>query len=376
MTTKGTLMPLFGISTAAFFLIALFVSVCIPPASASIYGPTGVTQELKALVASDPATASALKDSLKKANWNGISTLEQFYDFVDETVRMVPTEQNGLAQIRPFFFMIGQSKDLKSNPAFQDWVKRYVATWGDFLDTPASIAGLETFLSDPDFHMDDYYVAPSGWLTFNQFFARNVKPGKRPIAGIADNRIVVSPADGILKDVQPITSASRIVAKGVAYSIEDLLAGSPYGDAFAGGTFTHSFQEVTDYHHYHVPFGGKVVEKRNISAPIWLDVARNADGSLQVIAGEGFQWRQERGLVVLETKELGLVAILPIGMGHVGSVVLTPDKGAELYKGEQFGFFQFGGSDVVTLYQKGKVEITAKLGQHYRQGEELGKRPD
>ena len=170
----------------------------------------------------------------------------------------------------------------------------------------------------------------------------------------------------------PVTDDSKVVAKGISYAIKDLLAGSPYGDAFAGGLFTHSFQEVSDYHHYHVPFGGKVVEKRNISGPIWLDVAKNNDGSLSVVAGDGFQWRQERGLIVLETKELGLVAILPIGMGHVGSVVLTPDVGAELYKGEQFGFFQFGGSDVVTVFQKDKVKITAKLGQHYRQGEQLG----
>ena len=48
---------------------------------------------------------------------------------------MVPTEQNGLAQIRPFFFMIGQSEELGEKSAFQDWVKRYVATWGDFLNS-------------------------------------------------------------------------------------------------------------------------------------------------------------------------------------------------------------------------------------------------
>ena len=179
------------------FVLLVAISACslssAPPASASIYGSTGIRQDLQSLIAADPAIGAALADSLKKADWKGISTLEQFFDFVDETVRMVPTEQNGLAQIRPFFFMIGQSAELKNSAAFQDWVKRYVATWGDFLNSPASIAGLDTFLNDPALHMEDYYVAPSGWLTFNQFFARNVKPGKRPIAGIGDNGIVVSP---------------------------------------------------------------------------------------------------------------------------------------------------------------------------------------
>jgi phosphatidylserine decarboxylase precursor len=287
---------------------------------------------------------------------------------------MVPTEQNGLAQIRPFFYMIGQSSALRNNIAFQDWVKRYVRTWGDFLDTTASVAGLASFLDDPAFHMDDYYVGPSGWLTFNQFFARNVKPGKRPIVGLTDSKIVVAPADGILKEVLPVTEGSQVVAKGISYSIGDLLAGSRYSDAFAGGTFVHSFQEVTDYHHYHVPYGGKILEKRNISGPIWLDVAKQDDGTLQVVAGTGFQWRQERGMIVIDAGHMGLIAVLPIGMGHVGSVVLTPDAGAELHKGEQFGFFQFGGSDVVTVFQKGKVKITGTIGQHYLQGQELGRR--
>jgi phosphatidylserine decarboxylase len=356
-----------------YTLVALVSLFLASVAAANTYGSSRVTQELQALIAEDPSLATALSASLKQANWNGIVTLEQFYDFVDQTVRMVPTEQNGLAQIRPFFYMIGQSDTLRNDIAFQDWVKRYVRSWGDFLDTTASVAGLATFLDDPAFHMDDYYVGPSGWLTFNQFFARNVKPGKRPITGLTDSKIVVAPADGILKEVLSVTGDSQVVAKGISYSIKDLLAGSRYSDAFAGGTFVHSFQEVTDYHHYHVPYGGKILEKRNLSGPIWLDVAKH-DATLQVVAGTGFQWRQERGMIVIDGAEMGLIAVLPIGMGHVGSVVLTPDIGAELHKGEQFGFFQFGGSDVVTVFQKDKVKITGKVGQHYLQGQELGRR--
>ncbi|MCB1811962.1 MAG: phosphatidylserine decarboxylase, partial [Candidatus Competibacteraceae bacterium] len=68
----------------------------------------------------------------------------------------------------------------------------------------------------------------------------------------------------------------------------------------------------------------------------------------------------------------GYVAILPIGMGPVSSVELTPDVGATLHKGEELGFFQFGGSDVVVLFQQDAVDITAKTGQHYLQGEAIG----
>jgi len=362
---------------AAGWLAAAAICLAAPlSATAANYGDTAETLHLKALLDENAGLDSALLVSLKAADWNGITTLDQFFDFVDETVRMVPTERNGLAEIRPFFYMIGQSPTLRSSPAFQAWVTSYVTTWGDFLDTTASVAGLDTFLKDPAFRMEQYYVAPSGWLTFNQFFARNVKPGMRPIAGIGDDVTVVAPADGILETVLPVDAQSMVTAKGISYSIADLLAGSKYADDFAGGTFVHSFQEVTDYHHFHVPVAGRVVEKRNIAAPIWLDVKKDADGALHVVDGTGFQWRQERGMLVMETEELGLVAILPIGMGHVGGVVMTPDVGAELYKGEQFGFFQFGGSDVVTVFQKDRVKITGEIGKHYLQGEALGMRAD
>ena len=102
-----------------------------------------------------------------------------------------------------------------------------------------------------------------------------------------------------------------------------------------------------------------------------LDVKKNADGSLAPVDGTGYQFRQERGLVVLESP-VGLVAVLPIGMAQVSSVVLTPEAGASLHKGQEFGFFLFGGSDIITLYEKDRVKLTATPGTHYRQGQAIG----
>jgi len=92
------------------------------------------------------------------------------------------------------------------------------------------------------------------------------------------------------------------------------------------------------------------------------------------VDGIGFQWRQERGIVVLATENIGLVALVPVGMGLVGDVVLTPDVGANIHKGEEFGFFQFGGSDVIMIFQEDMVEITAEVGLHYLQGQKIGMR--
>ncbi len=60
-----------------------------------------------------------------------------------------------------------------------------------------------------------------------------------------------------------------------------------------------------------------------------------------------YQIDQERGLIVIDSPEVGLVAVLPVGMCFVSSVNLTPEVGARLQKGDEFGFFLFGGSDIV-----------------------------
>jgi phosphatidylserine decarboxylase precursor len=224
----------------------------------------------------------------------------------------------------------------------------------------------------PNYSVDDYFEGPSGWLTFNQFFAREMRPGKRPIAAPRDDKVIVSPADAVFMGHWPITEDSNITLKGVNWAVADLLDSSPYKDAFKGGIYMHSFLYIDDYHRYHVPVGGTVKEIRNISGRVYLDVRRNPDGSLDVVDGDTYQFNQERGLIVIDSPEVGLVAVLPIGMAYVSSVNLTPEVGAELQKGDEFGFFLFGGSDIVIVFQDNGVVLDADIGRKYLQGQRIG----
>jgi phosphatidylserine decarboxylase len=100
----------------------------------------------------------------------------------------------------------------------------------------------------PNYSVDDYFEGPSGWLTFNQFFAREMRPGKRPIAAPRDDKVIVSPADAVFMGHWPITEDSNITLKGVNWAVADLLDSSPYKDAFKGGIYMHSFLYIDDYH--------------------------------------------------------------------------------------------------------------------------------
>jgi phosphatidylserine decarboxylase len=117
-----------------------------------------------------------------------------------------------------------------------------------------------------------------------------------------------------------------------------------------------------------------VKELRKISGKVYMDVFREPDGTLNVVDGDTYQFNQERGLIVIESPEVGLVAVLPIGMAYVSSVNLTTEVGADLRKGDQFGYFMFGGSDIVTIFQDSHVLLDAEVGRKYLQGQKLGSR--
>src|SRR5215472_9668294 len=134
----------------------------------------------------------------------------------------------------------------------------------------------------------------------------------------------------------------------------------------------HMFLNADDYHRYHVPVFGEVKEVRKIHGRVYMNVIRRSDGGLDVVDGDTYQYNQERGLIVIDSPGVGLVAVLPIGMSVVSSVNLTPEVGARLRKGDEFGFFMFGGSDVVMLFQSKRVVIDAKVGTKYLQGQRIG----
>jgi phosphatidylserine decarboxylase len=328
---------------------------------------------LQKIIKENPEIGNALLESLKKADWKGIKTLDQYYAYLERTEKLIPKARTILQEILEFYYLIDQSEYLDKSKPFQQWIVRFACDWGKFLDTPESIKHLDTFYKDKAFHMEDYYVAPTGWLTFNQFFAREIKPGKRPVAGLCDDTVIVSPADSVYQGFWKIDKKSEITVKGMKYSVKELLDGSKYKDAFKGGAFTHSFLNVNDYHRYHVPVAGQVLETKIIQGRMYLGVAKDPKtGKLVPVDDEGWQMTQARGLIVLKTKNLGLVAVLPIGMAQVSSVTITPDVGDSLAKGEEFGFFQFGGSDIITVFQAGKVKLTGKPDVHYLQGQKIG----
>ena len=264
-----------------------------------------------------------------------------------------------------------------------EWVLEFDNSWGQFLDSPDSVGHIEDFKSNPLFQWDEFMAPPSGYFTYNQFFARHIKPGMRPIAAIADDSVITSPADCTFVDYWEVDNDSNIFieSKGLQWSIQDLLADSEYGDEFAGGIFTHSFLNTNDYHRWHTPVSGTVLESKIIQGQDYLDIEAVpgpiVDGKqtheLSILDGTGYQFVQTRGMIVIDSP-IGLVACVPMGMWPVSSVVITADKGRTVQKGDELGYFAFGGSDFVMVFQqKSNVILNGRPNKHVRTGTCIGR---
>lgn len=408
------------------FILLVIVSSCTQNKSAehSEYAPA--TSELVKLVENNPDVKSMLEHSIEKArqinpdtSTNPVGNLEEYYGFVSHCEKAMPwalMKRSSYPEIFDhifqsiccFYFIIDQPLDelkdkgyfhnsLQYAPPFSEWLITFSRSWGKYLDTEDSWNPeyYQMALNDPAFGLQNgWYEDPSNWKTFNDFFARRLSsPDQRPIASPGDNSVVASFADSEPQGVWAIDSNSNIVTQeGVPVksatlkSIPALIGdGSQYRDAFANGTFTHSFLNVNDYHRYHFPLGGTVKEVRLIQGinptggKLWWD-AENKRYAFDP-SSLGWQTIETRGCVILDTDEYGLVALLPIGMVAVGSVNFDENvkPGASVKKGDELGYFKFGGSDFIMLFQDhakftldAPMSVDGKSYKHLLMGERLG----
>lgn len=315
----------------------------------------------------------------------------EFYFFLDQPSLLelqspVDPDRVPCLDSKPVGYDVPEEPPALELTPLSQWIVDYANAWGSFLDTEASAAHIESFRTDPTFNYDEYMPPPSGYKTFNQFFARHVKPGMRPVAAPEDDRVIVSPADSTFVGWWQVNQNNRIYVtenpldvKGILWSIEQLLDCSDYAEHFRGGIFTHSFLNTFDYHRWHAPVAGTVIESKVIQGQAYLDVKTKpaiVDGKevtvLNALDGTGYQFVQTRGLVVLDSP-IGLVACLPMGMAQVSSVVFTADLGVTLAKGDELGYFQFGGSDFVMVFERSSnVQLIGQKNVHVQQGTWIG----
>ena len=228
---------------------------------------------------------------------------------------------------------------------------------GSFLSTRASKFLIKPFIKGNNIDMSQYEDVE--YDSYNAFFSRQIKPQARPMD--TDPRHLISPADSKLT-VLPITEDLRFTLKHTEYSVASLLKNNKLAARYAGGYAMIFRLCVDDYHRYCYVADG--FQSCHFRIP-------GALHTVNPIANDYFPIYKEntREYSILHTKEFGNILMMEVGALLVGKIVNHTQK-CYVKRGQEKGYFQFGGSTVVLLFKKDTVIPDADLLENSAQGYE------
>jgi phosphatidylserine decarboxylase len=228
--------------------------------------------------------------------------------------------------------------------------RKFISDWyGALMDKPSSAENVGPFVEK--YGIDMSIVEKHQFDSFNDFFTRKLKQDARPVN--SDSLVVVSPADGKIFVFENIGKKDFYV-KGYRFNIYEFLQDSLLASDYADGVMAIIRLAPPDYHRYHFPVDGKIVKKKKIDGD-YYSVSPLALRKLAEIF-----CMNKREYTVIDTKEFGDVVMCEVGATMVGSIIDTY-KSDLVTKGEEKGYFKFGGSTVVLLFEKGEVIVDDDL---------------
>lgn len=343
-----------------------------------------VVKRLQDILANDAVLRERLEMqivSCREANpdlhTNPVQTLDDLWPFLRRFLTMAPWEgmnvTEGMSIFRRidqtmgyFYFLFGE---LETDPLIAEWIRLFNTAWGKWLDSKESWSAesLSLLSLDERFGLTtNRYESSSKWQSWNDFFSRSLA---QSLSSPFPQSTILSPCDGMLMDA-PI----KTVTLG---NVANLLGDSPYRSRLAEGEMWHIVLDVYDYHHFHSPISGVICELKTIVGNhmaggyiVW-DAAQHRY-RYQQLGSIGFQMLETRGVMVIDSAEWGLVALIPVGVAQVNSVLWNKELcvGQTVAAGQNLGCFKCGGSDVIVLFEK-KGKPVVKDGSYVQVGQVL-----
>lgn len=241
-------------------------------------------------------------------------------------------------------------------------LKRLSIKQGTKFDQPESRNDIASFIKFHKLDLSDCLEQDmTKYETFNEFFYRKLKPDARPVEAKESKTIASSPADCRCVVFNSVTKATELWIKGRNFTIAKLFNGNFDNletrdiykhDKCALGIFRLAPQ---DYHRFHSPVEGVIEEIKFIDGEYYTVNPMAIRSELDVF-GENV-----RALISIKTEAFGTVVMIPVGAMMVGSIILTKQKGDTVQRGEEMGYFKFGGSTVVLLFERDKFQFDSDL---------------
>ncbi len=254
-----------------------------------------------------------------------------------------------------------------------DMWRKVLAVWTQFLDSEDSLyvlndspTGWLSPAARKAISLDDFQTDPKkpylGFTSWNDFFIRQFKPDRRPVAKPFNDMAIVSACESQPYSIQTgVKAIDTFWIKSQPYSLRDLLQGN-FVDQFIGGTVYQAFLSAENYHRWHSPVSGIVKKLVKVPGTYYAEAAsagfdpagpNNSQGYISHVA--------TRALIFIEADNpaIGLMCLVPIGMAEVSSCLFIGndgqplEEGQHVNKGDQVGYFQFGGSTHCLIFRPG-----------------------
>ena len=389
-------------------LVDMFPKGYYPPHTAKM---NEIMAELR-LIISNPVVEAAYNDSIAHLDpfimelgiqqenpWLG-TNVEDFACYFDKWFTFLPQPSSGLGFIVPltffyvnnpqaFYFMNKlQSKSGKAeiySKEIFNWTVKFIMERGRFMDSKESTYYMKEWLQFIGPSIKDFIIPKGGYQTFNEFFSRSLNPktNPRPISNPDDDSIVVASGDTEINFIESdITLKTSLPVKTREINVSDLLNNSKYAKNFVGGTALSCVLMPTNYHRYHAPVSGMLVEGMDVpgiyngimDGEHWFNEGDIGESDTNFSIFEDFH----RAYFIIQTKNYGCVAMIPVGLNTISSIhpslinhhssyVAPGGKPIPVKKGQELGYFAYGGSLNILLFEPGVLGSISVL-----QGQRIG----
>ncbi len=230
-------------------------------------------------------------------------------------------------------------------------VKRKIVSelYGRMMDRPSSVKKIGPFIREYDIDMSQFRDTAYG--SFNDFFTRRLRPGVRPVD--PDPEVLVSPADGRALAYRNVSNDDFLV-KGYRFDLLSFFRDTALARLFEHGSMIIVRLAPVDYHRFHYPVDGRVVEEKKMAGSYYSVNPLALRRRVELLC------ENERSYTVIDSDHFGKMVMAEVGATMVGSIVQT-HRGPRVVRGEEKGFFRFGGSTVILFFQPGRLRIDDDL---------------
>lgn len=250
--------------------------------------------------------------------------------------------------------------------------RKFLSSWyGKKMDKTSSVKKIKGFVKRLDINMNEAEKSISDFTSFNDFFYRKLKPKARPI----ENGFV-SPGDGKMLAFENINDIKKFFVKGREFTLREFLGNDTLAEQHKNSSLIILRLAPNDYHRYHFPFNGIPSEMTKIKGDYFSVSPYALASNFTKVFCEN-----KREYCILSSEEKGEIIIAPIGATMVGTIIETYTPNKTIKKGDEMGYFAFGGSTVVLLVNKNKLTIDADILENtknrietfVKMGEKIGK---